>query len=89
MKNKKIKCRKCKKAFYCDKHHILPKGLFGEGETDNLCKNCHDEFHRELGHKYLRKKHKQSMEFYLEKYLKWLYTSCIIAVVFITSYLLT
>ncbi len=39
-------CDKCKELHYCDKHHILPKGIFGEGDTVYLCKNCHDKFHR-------------------------------------------
>ena len=70
-KEKKI-CRKCRGEFYCDRHHILPKAIFGDGETEDLCKNCHDEFHRALGHKYLRKKNAQSEEFYLYKYYRWL-----------------
>ncbi len=54
--DKKMKeCRKCGKPYYCDEHHILPEGIFGEGETVPLCKNCHDKYHRFLGHKYLRK----------------------------------
>lgn len=72
MSNKLETCKKCGKDFYCEKHHLLPKGLFGEGETDFLFPNCHTEFHRKLGHKYLRKENKQSMEFYLEKYFRWL-----------------
>ena len=71
-KKKKEKCEKCNQFHYCDYHHILPKGLFGKGETVRLCKNCHDEFHRNLGHQYLRAQHKQPMEFYIEKYLRWL-----------------
>ncbi len=55
MNKEKKECRKCGKEFYCDRHHILPKGIFGDGETDNLCKNCHNEYHRYSGHKYLRK----------------------------------
>ncbi len=78
-------CRKCKKMFYCEKHHILPRKIFGEGETDFLCPNCHDEFHRYLGHKYLRKNNKQSMEFYLYKYFRWLAGFCIIVGIFITG----
>lgn len=73
MPSEKRECVKCEQKFYCDKHHILPQGLFGEGETADLCKNCHDEFHRYLGHKYLRKENRQSMEFYLEKWYTWLY----------------
>ncbi len=74
----KKKCEKCKKNHYCDKHHVLPKGIFGKGETNNLCKNCHDEFHRELGHKYLRKENKQPEEFYLKKYYLWLTGLCLL-----------
>jgi len=72
MSKEREKCRKCGKELFCDKHHILPKALFGDGETVNLCKTCHDEFHRALGHKFLQEKNKQTMEFYLEKYFRWL-----------------
>lgn len=75
---KKKKCAKCNTEHYCDEHHILPKALFGEGETEPLCKNYHDDFHRTLGHKYLRKENKQSDVFYIEKYLKWLFGLSII-----------
>lgn len=72
MGKQKHVCEKCGKLFYTVEHHLLPKALFGEGETKKLCPTCHDEFHRYLGHKYTRKEHKQSMEFYIEKYLRWI-----------------
>ncbi len=71
LKDKQI-CSKCGQSFYCDDHHILPKGIFGDNTTEPLCKNCHYEFHRFLGFKYLRKKNKQPAEFYLRKYATWL-----------------
>ena len=83
MSKKKDRCSKCKEEHYCDEHHLLPKAIFGEGETDNLCKNCHDEFHRELGHKYLLEKNKQPMEFYLEKYFRWLVGLSIVIALFL------
>ncbi len=63
MSREKKTCSKCKKEYYCDEHHILPKGIFGDGETEPLCKNCHDEYHRYLGYKYLRKKIKKMKSF--------------------------
>jgi hypothetical protein len=86
MNKEQVECRKCKENHYCDEHHILPKALFGEGETDSLCKNCHDEFHRTLGHEYLRKENKQSMEFYLKKYFSWLVGLCIAVALFLLIY---
>lgn len=83
MSKKKTTCEKCKGVFYCDEHHILPKGIFGDGETEELCKNCHDEFHRNLGHKYLRKENEQPMEFYFHKYYKWLYLGVLIVAVYL------
>ncbi len=65
-------CAKCGKLNYCDDHHILPEGIFGEGETVPLCKTCHDKFHRNLGFKYLRKKNAQPKEFYILKWVKWI-----------------
>lgn len=67
--NEKI-CEKCRQLHHCDEHHILPEGIFGEGETVPLCKNCHDKYHRFLGYKYTRKINKQSEEFYFEKWYK-------------------
>ena len=55
-KKERIACKKCGNEHFCDEHHVLPKGIFGDDETDYLCKNCHDEFHRFLDFKYLRKK---------------------------------
>ncbi|OQX99207.1 MAG: hypothetical protein B6I24_03265 [Bacteroidetes bacterium 4572_128] len=82
--NKKRICEKCGKEHYCDAHHILPKGIFGEdGDIAYLCKNCHDEYHRVLGHKFLRKKNKQSMEFYIYKYYRWFVGFSIIIGLFI------
>jgi len=48
------------------------KLLLAKAKTDNLCPNCHAEYHRHLGHKYLKEENKQSMEFYIYKYYKWL-----------------
>ncbi len=78
MSNEKKECFKCKEYHYCDKHHILPKGIFGDGEIVFLCKNCHDKFHRYVGHKYLLKKNKQKASFYLYKYYAWLAGLCIV-----------
>jgi|JFJP01.2.fsa_nt_gi transposase-like protein len=76
----KKECAKCGKEHYCDEHHILPKEIFGEGATEPLCKTCHDEFHRFLGFKFLRKKNAQPEEFYLKKWLQWLTTMIIIGI---------
>ena len=81
MSEEKVKCRNCENMHYCEKHHILPKKLFGDDETDFLCPTCHSDFHRLLGYKYLCKKNKQSMEFYLYKYYKWLGGLTIVAAI--------
>ncbi len=78
MSKDRKECEKCKKLHYCDEHHVLPKGIFGEGDTVFLCKNCHDKFHRYLGHKYLRKLNKRNEEFYFYKYYAWLAGLCIV-----------
>ncbi len=85
-KKEKTECQKCKNNHFCDEHHVLPKGIFGDGDTDYLCKNCHDEFHRFLGFKYLRKKNKQDEGFYLSKYHQWLIGLCIAATLIIWYY---
>lgn len=82
MKLRKTQCDKCGEFHYCDSHHILPKGIYeGEGETVNLCKNCHDELHRYIGYKYSRKKHKQPREFYYRKYSFWISMILIIGII--------
>ncbi len=83
----KVKCNKCKEFHYCDAHHLLPKGIFGKGETVYLCKNCHDELHRFIGFKFLRKKNAQSEDFYLEKYAIWIVSAFVIGA-FLVSQLL-
>ncbi len=83
MGKKKRICKKCGKSHFCDEHHILPKGIFGDGETVFLCKNCHDEYHRYLGHKFLQKKNKQNMEFYFYKYYRWFVGLVVITGLFI------
>jgi len=72
MAKKKKNCSKCGDEHYCDEHHVLPKSIFGDGETRPLCKTCHDEYHRFLGFKFTRKKNAQSEEFYVKNWLKWL-----------------
>ena len=71
LKDKQV-CQKCGQLQYCDEHHVLPKGIFGDGLKVYLCKNCHNEFHHYLGFKFLRKKNAQPAEFYLKKYAAWL-----------------
>jgi len=70
-KERKI-CEKCGGSYFCDDHHILPKTIFGKGETRPLCKTCHDEYHRFLGFKFLRKNNAQPREFYITNWLKWI-----------------
>jgi len=42
---KKGWCEKCGEYFYVNDHHILPKGVFGKGETIRLCVKCHAHIH--------------------------------------------
>jgi len=76
----KEKCEKCGESHFCDEHHILPKTIFGKGRTVFLCKNCHYEFHRFLGFKFLKKENKQPEEFYSKKYIAWIAGLIIIGV---------
>ncbi len=65
-------CVKCGQLLNCDDHHILPFKIFGDGTTAPLCKTCHDKYHRFLGFIYVRKKHAQPAEFYLQNWAKWI-----------------
>ncbi len=78
MAKEKKECAKCGKSHYCDEHHILPKEIFGEGETRSLCKTCHDEYHRFLGYKFTRRKNAQPEEFYLKNWVLWIATITIL-----------
>jgi len=81
--SKKIEtCEKCGNECHCDSHHILPQKLFGDGETTPLCKTCHDDYHRFLGFKFLRKEHKQTEEFYLHNWYKWIYAIIFVGLLF-------
>ena len=43
---KKGNCKKCGVYFYVHEHHILPRSIFGnQGNTVELCPNCHTHFH--------------------------------------------
>ncbi len=78
----KSKCDKCGNYHYCDAHHILPKKIFGHGETVQLCKNCHHELHRFTGYRYLRVANKQPKEFYYAKYALWLTSAVLVGFLF-------
>jgi len=82
----KKKCEKCGNFLYCDEHHILPKGIFGNGETIALCKTCHDEYHRFLGFEYLRKKNAQPKEFYIAKWKQWISLIVIASVLLLLTF---
>jgi len=89
MSKEQKRCEKCKNNEFCDEHHILPKKLFGDGETSSLCKTCHDDYHRFLGFKYLIKEHKQTEEFYLYNWLKWLYLGVFLGLIFLIGSLIS
>lgn len=82
----KTKCDKCGELHFCDNHHILPKSLFGKGETVHLCKNCHFELHQFIGFKYLRKTNKQPKEFYYTKYAIWISMLIVLGILFAVAW---
>ncbi|TAD97305.1 MAG: hypothetical protein EAZ97_12745 [Bacteroidetes bacterium] len=67
---KKDICVKCNNYFWIDKHHILPKSVFGgEGDIVRLCPNCHRDYHEQLGTKDLKIKNRQ---FHYDFFAKWM-----------------
>ncbi|TAH22688.1 MAG: hypothetical protein EAZ08_00180 [Cytophagales bacterium] len=61
---------KCKKYFWIDKHHILPKSIFGgKGDIVRLCPNCHRDYHEQLGTKNLKN---PDEHFHYAFFTKWL-----------------
>ncbi|TAD96840.1 MAG: hypothetical protein EAZ97_13375 [Bacteroidetes bacterium] len=62
-------CAKCKKYGFVEKHHILPRNVFGENDQiEWLCPNCHTAYHQFLGTENLKN---PDMVFHLLTYLKW------------------
>jgi len=62
-------CEKCKKLTWIENHHILPQCEYGDGETYELCPNCHNDYHQKLGFKNLKGK---SIEFHFEMFFRWM-----------------
>jgi len=86
MSKKQTICKKCNELRYCDEHHILPEGIFGKGDTEPLCKTCHDEYHRFLGFKFTRKKNAQSRQFYILSWEKWITTLMILGIIYLICF---
>jgi len=63
-------CLKCGTFTYVEKHHILPKNIFGIGKTVYLCPNCHRYYHYEiLGAKNIKN---PDANFHLETFQRWI-----------------
>lgn len=79
---KKDRCDKCGKFTYLFRHHILPQSTFGkgeenEGDTADLCGNCHTDYHQYLGKESLKN---TDVKFHYNKYYKWFYLGIFILV---------
>ena len=82
---KKGICSKCKNYFYVHEHHILPKSIFGTGETALLCPNCHTHFHE-----YSKKRTKKpgNKKEALKIWIKWLTKITVTASIIILALIL-
>lgn len=77
---KKEKCAKCGYMRYPHQHHILPKSVFGKiGFIKNLCSDCHEDYHRDLGNHSQMKDHPAS--FYIKHFIKWMAVGAIILLI--------
>jgi len=84
---KKGKCDKCGILFYLHKHHILPKSIFGkQGETSNLCPNCHTHFHV---YSNLNTKNKGDIKEAKAIWKKWLKKVSVVVTIFSALFLIT
>ena len=73
------KCEKCGRKGLINMHHILPQFKFGDGDTYDLCPNCHADYHEHLGYDGL---HNDDPQFHLITFFKWLCGLGIIALLF-------
>ena len=65
---RKGKCFKCQTIQWLERHHIYPQSIFGkEGETVDLCPNCHTDLHVKMG----RAKQTEK-KFYQDFHRKWM-----------------
>jgi len=56
-------CQKCNIKFYIHNHHILPKANFGnDGETIDLCPNCHTHCHVYMTEKVTNKSNPEEVQ---------------------------
>lgn len=69
------RCEKCDTVTYVHKHHILKKSVFGEGETIDLCPNCHTKYHEFL---YKQDIDQKDMEANLFAWFKWFHAMILI-----------
>ncbi len=64
-------CAKCGKYTWVERHHILPKSVFGENEeVVYLCPACHTDYHQQLGLENLKN---PDMVFHFYFFQKWLH----------------
>jgi len=66
-------CPRCNTCTYLEKHHILPQAKFyGAGKIIEICPNCHNELHKELGKSDLKNPDPDYHQFY---FWKWFFTA--------------
>lgn len=80
---KKSYCEKCGEFTYVEKHYVVPRGILKNGETKELCPNCHNEYHLALGRENLKK---SDYEFHWLFWLKW-QNGLLLALILIAIYL--
>lgn len=76
-------CEKCKQEFYVHRHHILSKALFGEGETIDLCPNCHTHYHEYANKNLKNPKNKEEVLRVWNKWFKSITITCIIIALYL------
>lgn len=80
-------CAKCGKHTWVERHHILPKSIFGEtDEVVYLCPTCHTDYHQKLGNENLKK---TDMAFHFYFFSRWLYGLLSIALLILAIYLMS
>ena len=75
-------CKKCGTYTIVEKHHVLPKSIFGGiGPVINLCPTCHRKYHLHIGQKNLKN---DDPDYHQYTFWKWMIKGAFIFLIILT-----